>query len=44
MKIADNITDLIGNTPLLTSLKDTLENLEPNNLSLQNQVTKLSQI
>jgi hypothetical protein len=27
-------------TPLLTSLKDTLENLEPNNLSLQNQVTK----
>jgi soluble cytochrome b562 len=27
-------------TPLLTSLKDTLENLNPNNLSLQNQVTK----
>ena len=27
-------------TPLLTNLKDTLENLNPNNLSLQNQVTK----
>ena len=27
-------------TPLLTNLKDTLENLKPNNLSLQNQVTK----
>jgi soluble cytochrome b562 len=28
-------------TPLLTNLKDTLENLNPNNLSLQNQVTKI---
>ena len=25
---------------MLTNLKDTLENLEPNNLSLQNQITK----
>ena len=42
---SSNVTTFTSNfssnvTPLLTSLKDTLENLEPNNLSLQNQVTK----
>lgn len=42
---SSNVTTFTSNfssniTPLLTNLKDTLENLEPNNLSLQNQVTK----
>ena len=42
---SSNITTFTSNfssniTPLLTNLKDTLENLNPNNLSLQNQVTK----
>ena len=42
---SSNVTTFTSNfssniTPLLTNLKDTLENLEPNNLNLQNQVTK----
>lgn len=42
---SSNVTTFTSNfssniTLLLTSLKDTLENLNPNNLSLQNQVTK----
>ena len=42
---SSNVTTFTSNfssniTPLLTNLKDTLENLNPNNLSLQNQVTK----
>ena len=43
---SSNVTTFTSNfssniTPLLTNLKDTLENLNPNNLSLQNQVTKI---
>ena len=42
---SSNVTTFTSNfssniTPLLTNLKDTLENLNPNNLNLQNQVTK----